>query len=166
MDQQGNLNNIAFGREYRKPRMRLPGSGGIPDVTPNYDHTYLYVPRHSRLTFARKIDFISGMGHVPHRRHGGGPRYLITDLGEFDWAECRMRLTSIHPGVRVEQVKRKTAFDLDVADELGETSPPDEEDLRLLREEIDPLATRKLETLAGAARKELLREILRREVAP
>ncbi len=166
VDQHGNLNNIAFGKNYGKPRMRLPGSGGIPDVTPNYDHTYLYVPRHSRLTFARKLDFISGMGHVPHRRRGGGPRYLITDLGEFDWAEGRMRLTSIHPGVELKQVKRKTAFDLIVADELGETPPPDEEDLRLLREEIDPLATRKLETLAGGARKELLREILRLEAAP
>lgn len=166
VDQRGNLNNIAFGADYRKPRMRLPGSGGIPDVTPNYDHTYLYVPRHSRLTFARKIDFISGMGHVPHRRRGGGPRYLITDLGQFDWADGRMRLTSIHAGVKLDRVKRKTAFELDVVDALGETPPPDEEDLRLLRDEIDPLDTRKLETLGGAARKNLLREILRREASP
>ena len=75
-------------------------------------------------------------------------------------------LKSVHPGVSLERIKRKTAFQLDVADDLGETSPPDEEDLRLLRDEIDPLATRKLETLAGGARKELLREILRREAAP
>jgi glutaconate CoA-transferase subunit B len=166
VDQLGNLNNIAFGKDYQKPRMRLPGSGGIPDVTPNYDHTYLYVPRHSRLTFAQKLDFVSGMGHVPHRRRGGGPRYLITDLGEFDWAEGRMRLRNLHPGVTAERVRRKTAFQLDVADGLGETPAPDAEDLRLLRQEIDPLATRKLETLAGSARKELLRAILRRENAP
>ena len=165
VDQRGNLNNIAFGRDYRKPRMRLPGSGGIPDVTPNYDHTYLYVPRHSRLTFAKEIDFISGMGHAPQRQRGGGPRYLITDLGQFDWAQGRMRLRSIHPGVKLERIRRKTGFELDVADDLSETPPPEEEDLRLLRQEIDPLDTRKLETLGGAARKELLREILRRESA-
>ena len=165
VDQRGNLNNIAFGRDYRKPRMRLPGSGGIPDVTPNYDHTYLYVPRHSRLTFAKEIDFISGMGHAPQRQRGGGPRYLITDLGQFDWAQGRMRLRSIHPGVKLERIRRKTGFELDVADDLCETPPPEEEDLRLLRQEIDPLDTRKLETLGGAARKELLREILRRESA-
>ncbi len=165
VDQRGNLNNIAFGKNYHKPRMRLPGSGGIPDVTPNYDHTYLYVPRHSRLTFARKIDFISGMGHVPGRIRGGGPRYLITDLGQFDWADGRMRLTSIHPGVELDRIQGKTGFELDVADGLDETSPPDEEDLRLLRDEIDPLDTRKLETLGGAARKALLREILRRETS-
>lgn len=163
VDSHGNLNNIAFGKDYHKPRMRLPGSGGIPDVTPQYDHSYLYVPRHSRLTFARKIDFISGMGHSPARRRGGGPRYLISDLGQFDWRGGRMRLVSLHPGVSVERVRRKTGFDLEVAPELAETRPPEPEDLRLLREEIDPLGTRKLETLGGAARKALLREILQRE---
>ena len=163
VDQQGNLNNIAFGKDYYKPRMRLPGSGGIPDVTPRYDHTYLYVPRHSRLTFAEKIDFISGMGHVPQRKAGGGPRYLISDLGQFDWHHGRMRLTSVHPGVDVTRILRKTGFELAGADDICETVPPDEEDLRLLRDEIDPLGTRKLETLGGSARKTLLREILKRE---
>ena len=163
VDQLGNLNNIAFGKDYYKPRMRLPGSGGIPDVTPRYDHTYLYVPRHSRLTFAEKIDFISGMGHVPQRKAGGGPRFLISDLGQFDWHQGRMRLTSVHPGVDVTRILRKTGFELAGADDICETVPPDEEDLRLLRDEIDPLGTRKLETLGGSARKTLLREILKRE---
>ena len=163
VDAQGNMNNIAFGKDYHRPRMRLPGSGGIPDVTPQYDHSYLYVPRHSRLTFAEKIDFISGMGHAPHRSRGGGPRYLVTDLGQFDWCGGRMRLVSLHPGVSVERVRRKTGFALEIAPGLSETAPPQPEDLRLLRDEIDPLGTRKLETLGGAARKALLREILQRE---
>ena len=165
VDSQGNTNNIAFGSDYHKPRMRLPGSGGIPDVTPCYDHCYLYVPRHSRLTFTEPLDFVSGMGHAPQRRSGGGPRYLITDLGQFDFHQGRMRLTSIHPGVSVERVKRKTGFALEIAPDLSETTPPDAEDIRLLREEIDPLGTRKLETLGGAKRKALLREILQRERA-
>lgn len=165
VDAQGNLNNIAFGKDYHKPRMRLPGSGGIPDVTPQYDHSYLYVPRHSRVTFAEKIDFISGMGHAPQRRMGGGPRYLVSDLGQFDWYDGRMRLVSLHPGVSVERVRRKTGFELEIAPALVETDPPEPEDLRLLREEIDPLGTRKLEMLGGAARKALLREILARETS-
>ena len=163
VDAQGNMNNIAFGKDYRKPRMRLPGSGGIPDVTPQYDHSYLYVPRHSRVTFAAKIDFVSGLGHSPQRKQGGGPRYLISDLGQFDWHGGRMRLVSVHPGVSVARVRRKTGFELEIAPELAETAPPEPEDLRLLREEIDPLGTRKLETLGGAARKALLREILQQE---
>ena len=165
VDRQGNLNNIAIGADYRKPRVRLPGSGGIPDVTPCYDHSYLYVPRHSRLTFAEKIDFVSGLGHVPQRKRGGGPRYLITDLGQFDWDNGSMRLTHIHPGVDIEQVLRKTGFDLNIADDVRLTEPPDDRDLQLLRSEIDPLGTRKLETLRGAKRKALLREILQHESA-
>lgn len=165
VDANGNFNNIAFGKNYLKPRMRLPGSGGIPDVTPQYEDTFLYVPRHSKVTFAEKIDFISGMGHVPHRKHGSGPHYMITDFGQFDWVDGRMRLTSIHAGVSIDQIKRKTGFELLIVDDLCETPPPDEEDIRLLREEIDPLNTRKLETLGGAARKDLLRQILAQEDA-
>ena len=165
VDAAGNFNNIAFGKNYHKPRMRLPGSGGIPDVTPRYDDTFLYVPRHSRVTFAKKIDFISGMGHVKHRRFGSGPHYMITDLGQFDWKNGRMRLVTYHPDVEVDKIKRKTGFELEIAPDLRATTPPDEEDLRLLREDIDPLNTRKLETLGGAARKDLLRQILAQENA-
>lgn len=165
VDARGNSNNIAFGADYHMPRLRLPGSGGIPDVTPCYDHSYLYVPRHSRLTFVETCDFISGLGHVPWRRRGGGPRYLISDLGQFDWRDGEMRLISLHPGVELRRIQRKTGFKLAVAPDLHETPPPDAEDLRLLREAIDPLGTRKLETLAGSARKKLLRDILRQEGA-
>ncbi len=165
VDAVGNFNNIAFGKDYRKPRMRLPGSGGIPDVTPYSDHTYLYVPRHSRVTFVQQVDFISGMGHVAGRKRGRGPNYLITDLGQFDWANGRMRLTSYHPGVTVERVQAKTGFELEIAPDVHETPPPTDEEIRLLREEIDPLGVRKLEMLGGSARKDLLREILEREGA-
>ncbi len=165
VDAQGNFNNIAFGKDYHKPRLRLPGSGGIPDVTPRYDETFLYVPRHSRLTFAESIDFVSGLGHAPQRQFGGGPRYMVTDLGQFDWANGRMRLTSCHPDVDIHKIRRKTGFPLEVSPHLHETPPPDKEDLRLLREEIDPLGIRKLETLGGAARKKWLRRILRQENA-
>ncbi len=165
VDAQGNSNNIAFGRDYQRPRMRLPGSGGIPDVTPYSEHVYMYVPRHSRVTFASKLDFVSGMGYVPHRKRGSGPKYLISDLGQFDWANGRMRLTSYHPGVKMERIQKKTGFELEIAPDVHETPPPSVDEIRLLREEIDPLGVRKLETLGGSARKNLLREILTRENA-
>jgi acyl CoA:acetate/3-ketoacid CoA transferase beta subunit len=165
MDAQGNFNNVALGRDYRRPRLRLPGTGGIPDVTTFSDHVYVYVPRHSRVTFVEQVDFISGLGHVPDRAHGSGPRYCVTDLGQLDWAEGRMRLTTIHRGVTVERVRRKTGFPLAVAPDLRETPPPTVEDVRLLREQIDPLGVRKLEMLGGAARKDLIRAILAQEDA-
>lgn len=168
VDAAGNTNNIAFGREVLRggrSRMRLPGSGGIPDVTVYSEHVYLYVPRHSPAIFVEKVDVISGVGHTPDRKRGSGPVYLITDLGQFDWHMGRMRLTHLHPGVTVEQIQKKTGFILQISPGLSETAPPTPEELRLLREQIDPLGVRKLETLGGAARKMLLQAILEQENA-
>lgn len=165
IDAQGNFNNIAFGTDYSKPRMRLPGTGGIPDVTTYSDHVYIYVPRHSRVTFVEQVDFVSGLGHVAGRERGQGPVYCITDLGQFDWANGRMHLTTYHRGATVGRIQRKTGFELEIAADVHETPPPGEEDVRLLREEIDPLGIRKLETLGGQARKDLIREILTKEGA-
>lgn len=163
VDASGNFNNIAFGRDHRKPRLRLPGTGGIPDVTTFMDHVCLYVPRHSRVTFVKELDFVSGLGHRGDRRRGRGPVYLVSDLGQFDFAHGRMRLTHLHPGVSLAQVRAKTGFELEVASPLEETDPPDPRDLRLLREVIDPLGIRKLELMSGAERRKALRGLLERE---
>ena len=165
VDSFGNFNNIAFGNDYHHPRMRLPGTGGIPDVTTFSNKIHLYVPRHSRVTFVEKLDFVSGLGHSPQRRRGAGVRYLVTDLGQFDWLSGRMRLTHFHPGVSIEQIQKKTGFPLEVAEDVTETPPPTSEEVRLLRETIDPLGVRKLEMLGGSARKELLMQILTAENA-
>jgi len=165
MDAVGNFNNIAFGADYRRPRLRLPGTGGIPDVTTYEDNVCLYVPRHSRVTFVPQVDFVAGLGHVAHRTHGAGPRYLVTDLGQFDFANGRMRLTSLHRGATLRHVQAKTGFPLEVAPECGATPPPTAEEVRLLREAIDPLGVRRLELLGGTAKRDALREILANELA-
>ncbi len=162
VDSQGNFNNIAFGKDYRHPRLRLPGTGGIPDVTTFIHEIHLYVPRHSRLTFVPQLDFLSGLGHNPRRTHGEGPRYLVTDLGQFDFAGGRMRLVSYHPGVDVKKIQTRTGFELEIADDLQETPVPTAEELQLL-EEIDPLGIRRLELLSGAERRQLLYEIIEHE---
>jgi acyl CoA:acetate/3-ketoacid CoA transferase beta subunit len=168
IDPAGNFNNIAFGRNYQCPRLRLPGTGGIPDVTTFIDDILLYVPRHSRVTFVSRLDFHSGLGHHPKRRRGSGPRYLVSDLGQFDFrggepAQPRMRLTSYHAGNNPERIQAHTGFDLEVAPGISETPPPSADELSLLRQEIDPLGIRRLEFLSGAARRELLHEIVARE---
>ncbi len=163
IDPQGNFNNLAFGRAYTQPRLRLPGSGGIPDVTTFLDDIYLYVPRHSRITFVPKIDFRSGLGHHQRRVHGSGPRYLISDLGQFDFHQGSMRLISYHPGVSIERIKKKTGFPLQYAPNLTETPHPSVEQLRLIRQEIDPFGIRDLELLSGSTRRNRLREILQQE---
>jgi acyl CoA:acetate/3-ketoacid CoA transferase beta subunit len=164
VDPCGNFNNVVIGSDYARPMMRLPGSGGIPDVTIFNAKVYLYVPRHSRAVFVERLDFVSGLGHNPARQDGNGPLYLISNLGQFDFAAGRLRLTALHPGVTVDKVRKKTAFPFKVAPELTTTPPPTAKELRLLREEIDPLGIRRLETLSGGARKRLLREILEKEI--
>jgi acyl CoA:acetate/3-ketoacid CoA transferase beta subunit len=163
VDQHGNFNNIAFGSDYQKPRLRLPGTGGIPDVTTYLDNIYLYVPRHSRVTFVEKLDYLSGLGHSPHRLQGSGTRALISDFGCFDFLNGRMRLVSYHPMVTPERIQARTGFELDIPSEVAETPAPSDEEIRLLRERIDPLGIRRLETLSGSNRKRLLAEILTRE---
>lgn len=160
VDAAGNFNNVAIGADYHNPRMRLPGCGGIADVTTYYREIYLYVPRHSRAVFVERIDFVSGLGHSPARRLGAGPIYLVSNLGQFDFADGRMRLVARHPGESVEGIRAKTGFPLEIAPDLRETQPPTREQTRLLREDIDPLGIRRLETLSGAARKRALQEIL------
>lgn len=167
VDAFGNFNNIFIGGNYQQPRLRLPGSGGIADVTVFEENVYLYVPRHGRHTFVRDLDFRSGLGHDAARQAGSGPQYLISNLGQFDFEPDtgRMRLLTIHPEMPLRRLRAKTGFDLVIPKDIQETEPPSPEELRLLREEIDPLGVRTLETLAGARRREKLREILRLEAA-
>jgi acyl CoA:acetate/3-ketoacid CoA transferase beta subunit len=160
VDPYGNFNNIAFGKDYHHPRMRLPGTGGIPDVTLILTDIFLYVPRHSRVTFVPQLDFLAGLGHNEFRTHGKGPSCLISDLGLFDFHNGRMRLVSYHPGTSIAYIQKQTGFELEIAPDVHETTPPSQEELRLIREEIDPDGIRKLETLSGAARRDLLHAIL------
>jgi len=166
IDCYGNTNNIAFGRKYVTgglPRMRLPGTGGIPDVTTYMDKIYFYVPRHSKVTFVSKLDIASGIGHSQQRLHGRGPRYLVSDLGQFDFANERMRLISTHPGVTIERIKSRTGFELEIVSDIQETPLPTQEEIDLLRLEIDPLRIRSLELLTGNDRRMLLHKIIEEE---
>jgi glutaconate CoA-transferase subunit A len=111
------------------------------------------------------LDFRSGLGHAPERRRGQGPRYLVTDLGQFDFVGGKMRLTHLHPNVASSRVAAKTGFELAKAPEVKTTPPPSERELHLLRTEIDPLGIRRLEAASGAERRRLIREILASESA-
>jgi acyl CoA:acetate/3-ketoacid CoA transferase beta subunit len=167
VDAFGNYNNVVIG-DHQQPRLRLPGCGGIADVTAFHPRAYLYVPRHSRAVFVEEVDFVSGLG-VPNPLRPGnqpGPRLLISDLGIFDYASGRMRLCSYHPGATIEQIRKKTGFPLELAPDLHETPPPTVEEIRLLREEIDPLGIRELERMSGGQRRRRMREIIRLEKAP
>jgi glutaconate CoA-transferase subunit B len=163
VDRCGNFNNTFIGQNYDRPQLRLPGSGGIPDVTTFNDKCLLYVPRHSRAVFVERVDFVSGLGHGSDRPAELGPQYCISNLGQFDYAHGGMRLITYHPDTSPDKIQAKTGFPLEVAPDVHATEPPTEEEVQLLRETIDPLGVRKLEAMSGAQRKEAIRGILKRE---
>jgi glutaconate CoA-transferase subunit B len=163
VDPEGNFNNIAIGSSYTRPRLRLPGAGGIPDVTVYLPKVYLYVPRHSRVTFVPHVDHVSGLGHNRSGRRGSGPTYLVSDLGQFDFFGGRIRLTHLHPGISERRVRAKTGFDLQISDDLRVTELPSTHELALLRNEIDPLGVRELEALSGPERRRALARIIAME---
>jgi acyl CoA:acetate/3-ketoacid CoA transferase beta subunit len=171
IDQYGNTNNICIG-DWEKPKIRLPGAAGILDFSMFYARgSFLYTPRHDTRTFVPTEDlfFISGVGFPdgkPSICGGSGPQCVITNLGYLDFEEKskRMRVSSIHPGIDVDMIKESTGFEIIIPENLKETKPPTEKELKLLREEVDPLRIRKLEVLSGREREELLEEIIQKEL--
>ena len=164
VDAYGNTNNVLIG-DPDTPRLRLPGCGGIADVTSFHPRFYLYVPRHSRAVFVESLDVVSGLGAPSPERPGDrpGPRLLLSDLGVFDFAGGRMRLRTHHAGVDIETIQKKTGFPLEIAPDVRQTEPPTAEEVRLLREEIDPHGIRELERMSGGRRRRRLREIVELE---
>jgi len=170
IDQFGNTNNICIG-DWEKPKIRLPGCAGIADFSMFYSRgSFLYTPRHDVRTFvpSEKLSFISGVGFPEGKQSicgGAGPQCVITNLAylDFDEKSKRMRVKSIHPGYNIDEVKNSTGFELVISEGLKDTKPPTVNELKLLREKVDPLGIRKLEVLAGKEREQLLEMIIQKE---
>ncbi|MFE4869614.1 CoA-transferase subunit beta [Streptomyces sp. NPDC056682] len=144
LDRFGNQNISCIG-DWERPTRQLLGVRGAPVNTLNNPVSY-WVPRHSTRVFVPKVDMISGVGYDSAAAAGPSatrfhriPR-VVSDLGVFDFAtpDHAMRLASLHPGVTVEQVREATAFELAVADEVPYTRDPTGEELRLIRDVLDP----------------------------
>lgn len=151
MDRFGNVNNTVIG-PYEAPKVRLPGGGGMADLGCMIPTILLWTTTHNPRTLVGKLDFRSGIGwgdggdHRERLGLPGGPTLCVTDLCVFDFSpESRaMRLRSVHPGVSVDDVRAATGFEVLLPDdgEVGETPQPTAEELRILREEVDPTGMR------------------------
>lgn len=148
IDAYGNLNSTQIGKDYAKPKARLPGSGGANDLA-SFCWRVLVVTVHDRRRFAEKLDFMTTPGYLtgPGAREAAGlpaktgPYRVITDLAVMGYhpETCRMQVLTLHPGVTMEQVQANTGFEIGSVEPVGETLAPSEQELRLLREEVDPL---------------------------
>ncbi|HET6812302.1 MAG TPA: CoA-transferase [Acidimicrobiales bacterium] len=152
IDAFGNQNFAAIGADYQRPKAQLLGFRGAPGNTVNNATSY-WVPNHSPRVFVEKVDVVTGVGW--DRAAEAGPaasrfvdlRRVVTNLAVLDWEtpERRMRLRSVHPGVTVDEVVAATGFELVVPDDVPESRLPTPEELRLVREVIDPAGLREKE---------------------
>jgi len=146
IDMYGNINSTLIG-DYDQPKVRFPGSGGANDLASLCWRTMMITPQDTS-RFTNDIEFITSPGYLTGKGAreeaglppGCGPYKIITNLAVmgFDEETCRMQVESIHPGVTRDKIIENTGFELLWANEIQDTAPPSEEELRILRTEVDP----------------------------
>ncbi len=153
LDAHGNQNISAVG-DWAQPKVQLLGARGAPGNTVNHATSY-WVGDHNARVFVESVDFASGVG--TDRATGEAGRFhdlrgVITNLGVFDFEgpDGTMRAVSLHPGVTLDDVQAATGFDVAAIEGLGETRLPSDEELRLIREVLDPRGHRDREVKVPA----------------
>jgi glutaconate CoA-transferase, subunit B len=145
IDRHGNLNTTVIG-DYKKPKTRLPGSGGACEIAINAQRTFM-IMRLKRRAFVDKLDFLTSPGHLTGGDSrarlglpGGGPELVITDKAVLNFAnpEREMQLSELYPGVTTKDVQAEVGWQLRLAATIGETAAPTAEELHLIRDEVDP----------------------------
>ena len=147
IDMYGNLNSTVIGDDYYNPKVRLPGSGGACDVGSLCKKTIILMV-HEERRFVKNVDFITTPGYLEGYKSrdeagfikGTGPYRVITNLAVMDFEEesKRMRLLYLLPGSTVDKVKENTGFELIIPSKVETLEPPTQEEIRILREELDP----------------------------
>ena len=147
IDRYGNLNSTVIG-DYAKPKTRLPGSGGALEIATNAQRTFT-IMRLKRRAFVEKLDFLTSPGHLTGGDSrarlglpGGGPELVITDKAILDFAnpEREMQLSALFPSVAAKDVQEEVGWPLRLAQTIEDIIAPTAEELRLIREEVDPHA--------------------------
>ena len=149
MDRYGNQ-NFAFIGSWEQPKAQLLGFRGAPGNTINHTTSY-WIPNHNPKVFVPKVDVVSGVGYDRARELGPEAsrfheiRRVVTNLAvlDFETPDNRMRLRSGHPGISIDQIVEATGFELVIPDDVAETRLPTDDELRLIREVIDPKDLRK-----------------------
>lgn len=153
IDRFGNQNISAIG-DWRKPTRQLIGVRGAPGNTVNHRVDY-WVSRHTARVFVEQVDIVSGVGNDRARDfEGTALRFhdlgvVVTNLAVLDYGDDgALKVRSIHPGVTAEEIRASTGFDIDIS-HAEPTRLPEPEELRLIREVIDPTNLRDREVKAS-----------------
>jgi glutaconate CoA-transferase subunit B len=144
IDRFGNINATVIG-DYAHPKVRLPGSGGSQEIAAWANRCYIMTP-HQKRRFPEKVDFLTSAGFLRGRQErsatgvrGGGMLAVVTDIGILEPdGTGELILTALHAGRSVEDARANTGWDLKAADQVRITEPITAEELRILREDLDP----------------------------
>jgi glutaconate CoA-transferase, subunit B len=141
IDRFGNLNTTVIG-DYAHPTVRLPGSGGAPEIA-THAREVLLIMKQSPRSFVPRLDFLTSCGYLGGASEraragfpGGGPRAVITELGILgpEAATEELQLVALYPGVSPDQARAATGWPLRIASELETLPPPSAAELGVLRE--------------------------------
>jgi len=151
IDGFGNTNVTAIGPA-GKPKVKLGGGGGGCNLSATIGHLTEWTSRHrSGRTLVEACDFITDIGHrtplggrADLGYTGGGPQWLVTELGVFDFRDGQARLVQVFPDVSVAEIRAVTGFPLQAAGDLRAVPPPSVSELAAVRS-VDPLGVRKSE---------------------
>lgn len=146
IDRYCNINTTSIG-DYRRPKMRISGSGGANDIGSLAPRLILLMDGQSQEKFPEKVDYVTTPGFLHGRKGerakyslpGQGPELVVTDLGMYAFAESsgEMQLAALQHGVELKEVQERTAWKISSARKVAKLSPPTDDELRILRK-LDP----------------------------
>ncbi len=141
LDRFANINTTVVGA-YDKPKVRLPGAGGAPEISSSAKEV-LIVVKQSKRTFVEKLDFVTSVGFLSGGNareaaglSGKGPVAVISDLCILrpDAATRELKVASIHPGVDRNTISANTSWQIQFAEDCGQTPAPTAQELKTLRD--------------------------------
>jgi glutaconate CoA-transferase, subunit B len=147
IDKYGNLNSTMIGNDHSAPKIRFPGSGGANDLASLCWKTMVVTPQDAR-RFVNKLDFCTSPGYIEGGTSrddaglpaGSGPYRVITNIGVYGFhpETKEMMLLSLHPGCTLDDVKNNSEFEILIPEKYEITEEPTEQELKILRDEVDP----------------------------
>ncbi len=148
IDKFGNINTTVIG-DYHNPQVRLPGSGGACEAA-IHSKKVIFIMKQDNMKFRSKINFITTPGFIPNfsrEKNYFSKRsssiFVITNLGVYKFFEDdnSFHLLEIYPNISLSDIKKNVSWRLKVSPELKISEPPSDRELRILREELDPMRT-------------------------
>jgi glutaconate CoA-transferase subunit B len=142
VDVAGSINSSQVVQEDGSIR-RFRGSGGANDVA-SLAGRVMVVMRHDTRKFRERVDFLTNPGRIVDGKpreeaglQGSGTSVVVTDKAVIAVTDDGLALQSIHPGEDLESVIAATPVPIDSSSTV-ETAAPTDEDLELIRTELDP----------------------------